>query len=85
MKKVYTCFCTDMIHEGHLNILKEARKQGQVIVGVLADEAAAMDCLEAAAQESTFWSAVYNNTTAAVELSLHGNFDRTYRFTLKDW
>ena len=24
-------------------------------------------------------------TTAAVELSLHGNFDRTYRFTLKDW
>ncbi len=39
MKKVYTCFCTDMIHEGHLNILKEARKQGQVIVGVLADEA----------------------------------------------
>lgn len=53
--------------------------------GVLADEAAAMDCLEAAAQESTFWSAVYNNTTAAVELSLHGNFDRTYRFTLKDW
>ncbi len=39
MKKVYTCFCTDMIHEGHLNILKEARKQGRVIVGVLADEA----------------------------------------------
>lgn len=39
MKKVYTCFCTDVIHEGHLNILKEAKKQGEVIVGVLADEA----------------------------------------------
>jgi phosphoenolpyruvate phosphomutase len=39
MKKVYTCFCTDVIHEGHLNILSEAKKYGQVIVGVLSDEA----------------------------------------------
>lgn len=39
MKKVYACFCTDVIHEGHLNILKEAAKYGEVIVGVLADEA----------------------------------------------
>ena len=53
--------------------------------GVLADEAAAMDCLRAAAQDSTFWSAVYNNTGATVELTLHGNFDRSYRFTLEDW
>lgn len=39
MKKVYTCFCTDVIHEGHLNILKEASKYGEVYVGVLSDEA----------------------------------------------
>lgn len=39
MKKVYTCFCTDIIHEGHLNILKEAKKLGSVTVGVLADNA----------------------------------------------
>lgn len=39
MKKVYTCFCTDVIHEGHLNILKKAKEYGEVIVGVLADEA----------------------------------------------
>ena len=39
MKKVYTCFCTDVIHEGHLNVLKEAAKYGQVYVGVLSDEA----------------------------------------------
>ena len=39
MKRVYTCFCTDVIHEGHLNIIKEARKYGDVIVGVLSDEA----------------------------------------------
>jgi len=39
MKKVYTCFCTDIIHEGHLNILREAKKLGLVTVGVLADSA----------------------------------------------
>jgi len=39
MKKVYTCFCTDVIHEGHLNILREAKKLGSVTVGVLADSA----------------------------------------------
>lgn len=39
MKKVYTCFCTDVIHEGHLNIIVEARKYGDVYVGVLTDAA----------------------------------------------
>lgn len=40
MKVVYTCFCTDVIHEGHLNIIAAAKKYGDVIVGVLSDEAA---------------------------------------------
>ena len=39
MKTVYTCFCTDVIHEGHLNILREAGKLGKVIVGCLSDAA----------------------------------------------
>lgn len=39
MKKVYTCFCTDVIHDGHLNIIEEAHKLGKVIVGALTDEA----------------------------------------------
>ncbi len=39
MKKVYTCFCTDIIHEGHLNIINKAQKYGEVYVGVLTDEA----------------------------------------------
>lgn len=39
MSKIYTCFCTDVIHEGHLNILKKAKEYGEVVVGVLADEA----------------------------------------------
>lgn len=39
MKKVYTCFCTDVIHEGHLNILHEAKKYGEVTVGILSDAA----------------------------------------------
>ncbi len=37
MKKVYTCFCTDVIHEGHLNILRKAEEYGEVVVGVLCD------------------------------------------------
>ncbi len=39
MKKVYTCFTTDIIHSGHLNIIANAKKYGKVIVGVLSDKA----------------------------------------------
>lgn len=39
MKTVYTCFCTDVIHDGHLNIINEAAKLGSVIVGILCDTA----------------------------------------------
>ena len=38
MKTVYTCFCTDVIHEGHLNVLNEAKKLGRVVVGCLSDK-----------------------------------------------
>ena len=34
---VYTCFCTDVIHDGHLNLINEAKKYGDVVVGVLCD------------------------------------------------
>ena len=34
---VYTCFCTDIIHEGHLNLINEAKKYGDVVIGVLCD------------------------------------------------
>lgn len=39
MKKIYACFCTDVIHEGHLNIIKQAKQYGEVIAGVLSDQA----------------------------------------------
>ena len=39
MKKVYACFTTDVIHEGHLNIIHTAQQYGEVIVGILSDEA----------------------------------------------
>jgi len=39
MKKVYACFCTDVIHEGHLNIIAEAKKYGELVIGVLSDSA----------------------------------------------
>jgi len=41
MKKVYVAMSADLIHPGHLNIIKEAVKHGQVIVGVLTDKAIA--------------------------------------------
>jgi len=39
MKTVYTCFCTDVIHAGHLNVIRHAAEYGRVIVGALTDEA----------------------------------------------
>ncbi len=39
MKTVYACFCTDVIHEGHLNIIKEAGKYGMLVAGVMSDGA----------------------------------------------
>ncbi len=39
MNTVYACFCTDVIHEGHLNIIKEAGKYGRIIIGCLSDRA----------------------------------------------
>ena len=39
MKKVYTCFTTDIIHEGHLNLIREAKKYGSLTVGALSDRA----------------------------------------------
>jgi len=41
MKKVYVGMSADLIHPGHMNILKEASKYGNVIVGLLTDKAIA--------------------------------------------
>ena len=40
-KKVYVPLGVDFLHEGHINILKIAQKYGEVIVGLLTDEAIA--------------------------------------------
>lgn len=39
MPVVYTALGTDVIHEGHLNILKCAQEYGTVVVGALSDKA----------------------------------------------
>lgn len=41
MKKVYVGMSADLIHPGHINIIKEATKLGEVTVGLLTDEAIA--------------------------------------------
>lgn len=40
-KKVYVGMAADLLHEGHINILKTAASHGEVIVGVLTDNAIA--------------------------------------------
>lgn len=40
-EKVYVAMSADILHIGHLNIIKEATKYGEVIVGVLTDKAIA--------------------------------------------
>ena len=41
MKQVYVGMSADLIHPGHINIIKEASKLGEVTVGILTDKAIA--------------------------------------------
>jgi len=41
MKTVYVGMSADLVHPGHINILKEASKLGEVVVGLLTDHAIA--------------------------------------------
>lgn len=40
-RTVYMCFSTDMIHSGHIAIIKKAAALGKLTIGVLSDEAVA--------------------------------------------
>jgi len=40
-KKVYVAMSADLVHPGHLNIINEARKLGEVTIGLLMDSAIA--------------------------------------------
>ncbi|ADU21855.1 phosphoenolpyruvate mutase [Ruminococcus albus] len=40
-RNVYMCFSTDIIHNGHISIIKKAAELGRLTVGVLSDEAVA--------------------------------------------
>lgn len=40
-KVVYMCFSTDMIHSGHIEIIRKAERLGKLIIGVMSDEAVA--------------------------------------------
>ncbi|MBE6591505.1 MAG: phosphoenolpyruvate mutase [Ruminococcaceae bacterium] len=38
-RTVYMCFSTDIIHSGHISIIRKAQRLGHLIIGVLSDEA----------------------------------------------
>lgn len=38
-RTVYMCFSADMLHSGHIAIIKKAKRLGKLIIGVLSDEA----------------------------------------------
>ncbi len=38
-RTVYMCFSADMIHGGHIEIIRKAQKLGKLIIGILSDEA----------------------------------------------
>ena len=40
-RTVYIAFSTDIIHEGHISIIRKARRLGRLIIGVLSDAAVA--------------------------------------------
>ena len=40
-RRVYMCFSTDMVHAGHIAIIRRARRLGKLMIGVLSDEAVA--------------------------------------------
>ena len=41
MKNVYVTMSTDIIHHGHIHVIEDARKLGDVTVGLLTDKAIA--------------------------------------------
>lgn len=38
-RSVYMCFSTDILHSGHIAIIKKAKRLGRLIIGVLSDQA----------------------------------------------
>ena len=40
-RTVYMCFSTDILHSGHLSIIRKAKRLGKLIIGVMTDEAVA--------------------------------------------
>ncbi len=40
-RTVYMCFSTDILHSGHIDIIKKAKRLGKLVIGVLSDDVVA--------------------------------------------
>ena len=40
-KTVYMCFASDIVHGGHIALMKKAQEMGRLVIGILSDEAVA--------------------------------------------
>jgi len=73
MKKVYLAMSADIIHEGHINIINEARKYGEVIIGLLDDDVISLykrSPLLGLEQRKTIFSSVNGVSKIVVQKSL---------------
>lgn len=78
---VYMCFSTDILHSGHMAIIRKARRLGRLTVGVLSDEAVAgyrrFPLLPFAERKSLFENlAGVERVVEQSTLSYRGNLER---------
>lgn len=76
MKKVYIAISADVLHQGHINVINEGKKYGDVIIGLLTDEAiATYKRMPLLTYDDRFQ--IYNNIKGVVEVVPQTTLDYT--------
>ena len=59
MKKIYVGMSADLVHPGHINIIREAAKLGEVTIGLLTEAIIFAFSAFESVEEDLDWSLVY--------------------------